>query len=44
MSGDGPRSVKIDQDERGGWSSDRPRRGGSGPERPADIGVRDLGL
>lgn len=39
MSGDGPRSVKIGQDERGGWSSDRPRKGG-GPERPADIGVR----
>ena len=36
---DGPRSVKIDQDERGGWSSDRPRPGGR-PERPADIGVR----
>ena len=34
-----PRSVKIDQDERGGWSSDRPRREG-GPARPADIGVR----
>jgi predicted kinase len=32
------RSVKIDADERGGWSSDRPRRGG--PPRPADISVR----
>ena len=32
------RSVKIDEDERGGWSSDRPRR--SGPERPPDISVR----
>jgi hypothetical protein len=32
-----PRSVKIDQDERGGWSSDRPR---SGPARPADISTR----
>ena len=32
------RSVKIDQDERGGWSSDRPRRGG--PERPPNISVR----
>jgi hypothetical protein len=31
------RSVKIDQDERGGWSSDRPR---SGPARPADISAR----
>ena len=34
-----PRSVKIDKDERGGWSSDRPRRGGSGP-RELDVGVR----
>ena len=33
------RSVKIGADERGGWSSDRPRKGG-GPERPADISVR----
>src|SRR5918998_5351839 len=33
------RSVKIDQDERGGWSSDRPRREG-GPPRQADISVR----
>jgi hypothetical protein len=33
------RSVKIDKDERGGWSSDRPRRGG-GPERPPDLAVR----
>ncbi len=32
------RSVKIDQDERGGWSSDRPRSGR--PPRPADVGVR----
>jgi hypothetical protein len=35
----GPRSVKIDKDERGGWSSDRPRREG-GPPRPADLSVR----
>jgi hypothetical protein len=35
----GPRSVKIDKDERGGWSSDRPRREG-GPSRPADLSVR----
>lgn len=34
-----PRSVKIDQDERGGWSSDRPRKA-AGPPRPADISVR----
>ena len=33
------RSVKIDADERGGWSSDRPRREG-GPARPPDISVR----
>lgn len=37
------RSVKIDQDERGGWSSDRPRKGG-GPERPADVAVRGRAL
>ena len=33
------RSVKISDDERGGWSSDRPRRGNA-PERPADVSVR----
>lgn len=33
------RSVKIDQDERGGWSSDRPRHDGA-PPRPADLSVR----
>ena len=32
------RSIKIPDDERGGWSSDRPRRGG--PDRPADISAR----
>jgi predicted kinase len=32
------RSIKIPDDERGGWSSDRPRRGG--PERPANIATR----
>jgi hypothetical protein len=31
------RSVKIADDERGGWSSDRPRRG---PARPADLSTR----
>jgi hypothetical protein len=31
------RSVKISDDERGGWSSDRPRR--DGPARPADLTV-----
>jgi hypothetical protein len=38
----GPRSVKIDQNERGAWTSDRPRREGE-PERPPrkqDISVR----
>jgi hypothetical protein len=35
----GPRSVKIGEDERGGWSSDRPRREG-GPPRQADVSVR----
>jgi hypothetical protein len=33
------RSVKIGDDERGGWSSDRPRRG-KGPDRPADVSTR----
>jgi predicted kinase len=33
------RSVKIPSDERGGWSSDRPRRDGA-PPRPPDISVR----
>ena len=33
------RSIKIDQDERGGWSSDRPRPGG-GPPRKPDISTR----
>jgi len=32
------RSVKISDDERGGWSSDRPRREGAAP-RPADVTV-----
>lgn len=39
---DGPRSVKIDPQERGGWSSERPRREGE-PERPPrkqDVSVR----
>jgi predicted kinase len=34
------RSVKISDDERGGWSSDRPRRGGAAAERPVDVSVR----
>jgi hypothetical protein len=32
------RSVKISDDERTGWSSDRPRRDGA-PPRPADVTV-----
>jgi hypothetical protein len=36
---EGPRSVKIGADERTGWSSERPRRGGQ-PERPPNIAVR----
>jgi len=34
-----PRSVKIANDERTGWSSDRPRRDGA-PERKPDISTR----
>lgn len=33
------RSVKISEDERTGWSSERPRRDGA-PPRPPDISVR----
>src|SRR3954452_17753577 len=35
-----PRSVKIGDDERRGWSSERPKREG-GPARPADISTRN---
>jgi predicted kinase len=37
-----PRSVKIADEERGGWSSDRPRRPGepARPPRKQDVGVR----
>jgi hypothetical protein len=38
------RSVKISDDERGGWSSDRPRRQGAAPPRPADVSVRSTVL
>ena len=38
-SGPDTRSVKISADERGGWSSDRPRPN-AGPPRPPDISVR----
>src|SRR5215207_2943676 len=34
-----PRSVRISDDERGGWSSDRPRKAGA-PERAIDVSVR----
>ena len=34
-----PRSVRISDDERGGWSSDRPRKSGA-PPREADVSVR----
>jgi predicted kinase len=33
------RSIKISDDERGGWSSDRPRPGG-GPPRKPDLATR----
>jgi hypothetical protein len=37
-----PRSVKISDNERGGWSSDRPRRAGESerPPRKVDVSVR----
>ena len=35
----GPRSIKISDDERGAWTSDRPGRGERRP-RPVDIAVR----
>ena len=34
-----PRSVRISEDERGGWSSDRPRKSGAPPREP-DVSVR----
>lgn len=34
-----PRSVRISDDERGGWSSDRPRKAGAPPRAP-DVSVR----
>jgi hypothetical protein len=42
MSSSQPRSVKIPDNERGGWSSDRPRRPGEPerPPRPVDVSVR----
>jgi predicted kinase len=33
------RAIRISDDERGGWSSDRPRRDGA-PPRPANLAVR----
>src|SRR3954470_21966068 len=37
-----PRSIKIGDNERGGWSSDRPRRPGESerPPRKVDVSVR----
>src|SRR3954466_15051567 len=42
MSSSQPRSVKIAENERGGWSSDRPRRPGEAerPPRKLDVSVR----
>jgi len=42
MSSSQPRSVKISDNERGGWSSDRPRRPGEAerPPRKLDVSVR----
>ncbi len=34
------RSVKIGSDERGGWTSERPRREGDAPPRPVDVSAR----
>ena len=39
MSTSEPRSVRISEDERGGWSSDRPRKSGA-PPREQDVSVR----
>jgi hypothetical protein len=39
-SSEGIRSVRIGNDERTGWSSDRPRREGSGPPRGPRVAVR----
>ena len=38
----GPRSVKIGENERGGWTTERPRRPGEAerPPRPVDVSVR----
>jgi len=42
MTSSQPRSVKISENERGGWSSDRPRRPGEAerPPRKLDVSVR----
>src|ERR1700754_657487 len=42
MSSSQSRSVKISDNERGGWSSDRPRRPGESerPPRKLDVSVR----
>jgi hypothetical protein len=43
MESSSPRSVKISDDERGGWTSERPRRPGEPerPPRPLDVSVRN---
>jgi hypothetical protein len=43
MESSTPRSVKISDDERGGWTSERPRRPGEPerPPRPLDVSVRN---
>ena len=42
MASSEPRSVKISDNERTGWSSDRPRRPGEAerPPRKLDVSVR----
>jgi predicted kinase len=42
MTSPSSRSVKISDNERGGWTSDRPRRAGEAerPPRPLDVSVR----
>lgn len=42
MSSNAPRSVKISDQERTGWSSERPRKPGEAerPPRPPDVSVR----
>ena len=39
MASSEPRSVKISDNERGGWSSDRPRRPGEAERPPRKLDV-----